>query len=108
MRAGKLIHRITIERFEQTGTDDFGTPILEWTTLHTLRAHVEQQSTEEFIRNIGASEETAVVFHTRFVDGIRPADRVVWRDKAHAIREVAPQGRDEWLELRTVTLEEST
>ena len=105
MRAGRLIHRITIERYEQTGTDDFGTPILEWSTLHTLRAHVEQQSTEEFIRNIGASDELVVVFHTRFVEGIRTADRVVWREKAHAIREVAVQGRDEWLELRTVTLE---
>ena len=106
MRAGRLRYQIDIERFEAESVDDFGTPVLEWSKIHTLRADVERQSTEEFIRNIGASDELVVVFHTRFVADLRPGDRVRWRGEAHTIREVAVHGRDKWLELRTVTVQE--
>lgn len=104
MRAGKLIHLITIQRSTET-VDDLGTPVMTWTDLHSIRAHVEQQSTEQFIRNIGATDERVVVFHTRFVAGITNADRIMWRGTAHNIREIAVQGRDEWMELRTLTVD---
>ena len=104
MRSGRLRHIITVERHEQTGTDDFGTPILEWSQLTTLRADVERQATEEFMRAQGAVDETTVVFHARVLDGLATADRIVWQGQTYSIREIAPDSRHREMELRTVAL----
>lgn len=104
MRAGRLRHVITVERFTTT-LDDAGTPTKAWTPHATLRADIERQSTEEFIRNQGAVEEAVVVFHARYMAGLTTADRIVWNGRPHALREIAPDPRMRTMELRTVTVE---
>ncbi|WP_114966807.1 phage head closure protein [Alkalilacustris brevis] len=104
MRSGRLRHKITVQRATET-VDAAGTPSFDWAELATLRAEVVQQSTEEFIRSQGASDERVVIFRTRFLAGVGNDDRIVWRGEAHNIREVAVLGHEHGLEIRTVTHE---
>jgi SPP1 family predicted phage head-tail adaptor len=100
MRAGSLDRLITIERFTNT-IDDFGTPVETWSPVATLRAQIVSASTEEFIRN-GAEAETVIVFRTRYLAGVTPADRIVYGGAAHNIKELTEIGRRRGLELRCV------
>lgn len=104
MRAGRLDKLITIQRFTNT-VDDYGTPIETWADVATLRAQIVQASTEEFIRGYGASEETAIIFRTRYLDGVTNADRIKYGPEPHLnIKEVKEIGRRNGLEIRCVGL----
>ncbi len=100
MRAGKLDQQITVQR-SVTAIDDYGVPSTTWTDLVTVRAQVIQQSTEEFIRN-GASDETVVVFRTRWIEDVTTADRVVFDEDNFNIKELKPIGRRKGLDIRAV------
>jgi len=103
VRAGKLDRAITINRVTQV-IDNYGNPVDTWTTVATLRAQLIQASTEEFLRDYGASSETAIVFRTRYVAGVTLADRVTYDGVEHNIIEVKEIGRRRGLELRTRAL----
>ena len=103
MKAGRLTEQIRIERFTNT-VNEAGTPITTWLRLCELRAEKVEQSTREYIRNFGASDEEVVIFRARFFDGISNADRVIWRGAAFNIRQVAPIGRRQGVELRCVRI----
>ena len=99
MRAGKLVHVITLQRVSGTTISDAGTPTDTWSDLATLRAERVDQSTEEFMRAAGATDETAVIFRTRWIDGVTNADRVMFGGEAFNLRAVVPFGRN-GMELR--------
>ncbi len=101
MRAGQLDRVITIQRSSAT-VDDYGTPANAWTDIGTVRAQIVQQSTEEFIRGFGASDETAIVFRIRWLAGVQLGDRVIYQNAAHNLKEVEEIGRRRGLELRCV------
>ncbi|RCS25837.1 head-tail adaptor protein [Phyllobacterium salinisoli] len=100
MRAGKLDRVIDLQRGTYV-TDGYGNPIYTWTTYATMRAQIIQASTEEFMRTWGASGESAIIFRTRFIDGIGLADRVIYDGRMHDIKEVKEIGRRRGLEIRT-------
>lgn len=102
MRAGQLDRVITIQR-ASTSLNDYGTPTSTWANVVTLRAQRVQASTEEFIRGAGASDETVIVFRTRYVAGITNADRIVTDGIVHEIKETKELGRRRGLELRTLS-----
>lgn len=101
MRAGKLDNVITIQRSTYV-TDEYGVPEFTWTDLATVRAQIIQSSTEEFIRAYGASDDTIVIFRTRWIDDITTADRVVFNGENHDIKELKPIGRRKGLDIRAV------
>lgn len=102
MRAGKLDRSITIQRYT-SGVDELGNPAgYIWSDLVTVRAQILQQSTEEFIRGYGASDETAVIFRVRWIDDISNADRIVYQGQPHNLKEIKEIGRRVGLELRCV------
>ncbi|KPA99972.1 phage head closure protein [Ahrensia marina] len=103
MRAGKLDKEITLQRSSNT-VDDAGSPTITWTPYDEVRAEIVQQSTQEFIENQGATEETIVIFRIRFVEGVLNRDSVLYNGKIHNIREVTEIGRKRGLEIRTVTV----
>ena len=103
MKAGKLTETIEIERFA-SAVDDYGTPNQTWDRIAVLRAEKVEQSTTEYIRNFGASDEELVIFRARFFDGITNADRVIWQGDAFNIKQVSPIGRREGVELRCVRM----
>ncbi|MDI7864092.1 phage head closure protein [Rhizobiaceae bacterium n13] len=102
MRSGKLDRTIRIDRYSAGVPDDFGTVEPVWTALATLRAQIVQASTEEFIRAYGASDETVVIFRTRWLSGVVNADRIHYEDGYYNIKEVKEIGRRNGLELRAV------
>lgn len=101
MRAGKLDRSIAIQRFTST-VNEYGTPVQSWTDVATVRAQIVQQSTEEFIRGFGASDETAVVFRVRWLSGVLLADRISFDGKLFNLKEVKEIGRRKGLELRCI------
>ncbi len=100
MRAGQLDRVITIQRATNT-VNAYGTPVSTWTDVATVRAQKVQASTEEYIRGAGASDETVIVFRTRYLAGVTNADRIVFDGFIHEIKETKELGRGDGLELRT-------
>jgi SPP1 family predicted phage head-tail adaptor len=103
MRAGNLDRSITIERSTYV-QDEWGTPIYTWSELASLRAQIIQSSTEEFIRNYGASDETVIIFRTRFFPGVVNADRIIFEGGEYNIKEVKEIGRRKGMDLRCVAV----
>lgn len=103
MQAGKLVHVIEVQSLATT-VNEAGTPAQTWTKKATLRAELVTEAAEEFIRGSGASEETAIVFRTRYLPGITLEDRVRFNGQSFNIKSVLPLGRRKGLELRCVSL----
>ncbi|MFC0199270.1 phage head closure protein [Paracoccus rhizosphaerae] len=104
MKAGKLTETITITTF-QLFVNDYGTPERGSTpTVATVRAERIDQTTEEFLRGGGATDEETVVFRIRFVDGITSAGEVTWQGETFNIKQITPIGRRKGLDLRCVRL----
>ena len=104
MRAGKLFHRITIERLVD-GRDDYGVPVpanMMPSVIVRLRAEILNPAREEFFRAYGQTEEQAIVFRTRYVAGITTGDMINLNGRRFDIKEVAEIGRRKGLELRAV------
>jgi SPP1 family predicted phage head-tail adaptor len=101
MRGGKLDTTITVQRFTSV-IDEGGGSVQTWTDLVTVRAQIIQASTEEFIRSYGASDDTIMIFRTRWIDDIRTADRVMYDGEAFNIKELKPIGRQRGLDIRAV------
>jgi head-tail adaptor len=99
-----LVHTIVVERAAVT-IGASGAPAETWTALVTLRAAVSQEATAERLADRGASDETSVVFRTRFFPGITPADRILFGGRPFNLLEVTPIGRDRWLDLRAIAVE---
>ncbi|MBB4123286.1 phage head closure protein [Martelella radicis] len=102
MRAGSLDQIITVQRSTET-VNEYGAPVFSWTDIDTLRAQKVEASTDEFLRDYGAIDETAVVFRVRWRDGITPADRVVHDGMVFKLKQVKEIGRRKGLELRCVS-----
>jgi SPP1 family predicted phage head-tail adaptor len=102
MRAGKLDRPITIER-ATTAIDDAGTPQTTWATVATLRAQIITQSAQEFIRaEGGGTSENAIVFRTRYVEGVQLDDRVTYEGASFDVKETKEIGRRRGLEIRCI------
>ncbi len=107
MRAGQLDTLISIAR-NVTTINDYGVPSETWSTFATARAQMIQAGTEEFIRAFGASDETVIVFRSRFIDGVKNSDRLICDGRAYNIRETKELGRRRGLEIRCVAFTEAT
>lgn len=104
MRSGKMIHLIEIRRATET-INNYGTPARSWSLVATLRAEIVRRTTEEFMREQGASTDELMTFRIRHLDGILSSDRVMFEERAFDIREIAPIGWRKGLELRCVARE---
>lgn len=98
MRSGKLDRSITIQSFANT-VNEYGTPVSTWTDVATIRAQIITSSTEEFLTN-GASDESVIIFRTRYLLGISNSSRVLYDGDEYNVREVKEIGRRKGLELR--------
>lgn len=98
MRAGKLDRSITVQSFTST-VNEYGTPIETWTDIATVRAQIIQSSTEEFLTN-GATDETVIIFRTRYFAPIGTKSRVLFEGEEYNVREVKEIGRRKGLDLR--------
>lgn len=104
MRAGTFDRIVRIDRYSAGVPNDYGNSEPAWTALASLRAQIVQASTEEFMRSAGASEETAIIFRTRWLSGVNTADRIHYEGTFFNIKEVKEIGRRKGLELRAVRI----
>ena len=105
MQSGKLLQIIEVEGMT-AAVNQAGTPVQTWTHKAQLRAEVVSETTEEFVRSHGASEECVVVFRTRFQEGIAAGDRIVFQGQPFNIKLIVPLGRRRGLELRCVAVKD--
>ncbi|WP_127113058.1 phage head closure protein [Shimia sediminis] len=99
MKSGKLRRLIVVQRFTN-GVNEYGTPEMVWTDHARLRAEIETRSAAEFINAQGAGDREAIVFRTRFLEGLTGADSVLFAGDRFNIKEVAEIGHRKGLELR--------
>lgn len=104
MKAGKLTQRITIQRATET-INEVGSPILTWSDFASRWAEKVEQSTSEFIRDYGATDETAIVFRTWYIEGVTGGDRVFWGGQAFNIKGIVVLGQNLGHELRCVRID---
>ncbi|NSL22842.1 phage head closure protein [Agrobacterium tumefaciens] len=98
MRAGKLDRAITIQSFTSV-LNEYGTPVPTWTDVGTIRAQIITSNTEEFLTN-GASDESIIIFRTRYLPGVSNSSRVLYDGGEFNVREVKELARRKGLELR--------
>lgn len=101
MKAGSLDRVITVQRRTES-RDEFGVVTDAWSTIATLRAQKVQSSTTEYLQAAGTGADAAIVFRTRWLDGLLTTDRVTADGTAHDIKELKELGRRKGLEIRTV------
>ena len=102
MRAGKLQHRVQIERAHVL-VDDYGIGRESWVPILTTRAELKEATTSEFLTGPGEMDNRKAVFLIRYpVAQITTADRLVMDGKAYNIVGLAEIGRRRGLEIRVV------
>ncbi len=101
MRSGALDRIVTLERFTTT-ENEYGEEIEAWAPLRTVAAQVVQQSGREFLAAAMTQAEVRVLFRIRWIEGIRPTDRINYEGRLHNIHEVKELGRREGLDIMTV------
>ena len=92
MRAGKLRHRITIQRRTQT-PDGFGGPVDTWTDFAvSVPASVETLSGRELVAAQAQHAEATVQFGMRYLAGVDTTMRIVYAGLNHDIVSVIDVG----------------
>lgn len=85
MRAGKLRHRVKIQRFT-TGAQDplTGDITADWVDLATVWASVEPLSVREFIQSSAGQSQLTARITMRHRD-VQASDRILFRDKVYNV-----------------------
>lgn len=85
MDPGKLRHRITIQRKEQTQNPNTGAMTTTWATVATVWAAVEPLSAREFIAAQAVQSDVSVRITMRYRTGITSAMRLLHDGKTYNI-----------------------
>lgn len=99
MKAGSLDRIIRIER-ETVTTGNGGTVQRTWAPVVTLRAELVLADSYEQIDGQKTSTVSRLVFKSRFFDGIRTWDHLLYAGETFNIREVKEAGRRAALEIK--------
>ncbi|OJX04580.1 MAG: head-tail adaptor protein [Burkholderiales bacterium 70-64] len=105
MSAGRLRHRVTIQRRIETRDPITGATSYGWADVATLWGAVEPLSAREFIAAQAAHSQVSARITIRFRDDITAAMRVLHGATAYDIEGVIPDARSgrEWLTLPVST-----
>lgn len=99
MNAGKLRHRITIQD-KVTVPDGYGGMTSTWQDVATVWASVEPLKGKELYEAHQMKAELTHRVRIRYVEGIKPQMRIVFRGRELAIEAIIdPEERHESLEL---------
>lgn len=90
MRAGKLRHRVRIERPIQVQDPVTGGLVTDWVLVATVWASIEPLSAREFIAAQASQSEVSARVGMRYRDGIDATMRIVHRGKVYNIAGVLP------------------
>ncbi|KIF80902.1 phage head closure protein [Noviherbaspirillum autotrophicum] len=99
MRAGKLRHKVTIERYSE-GQDEIGQPVQTWETVGTFPASVEPINGREYFAASAAQSEVTTKIRMRYQAGILSSDRITHGATVYDVLSVInPEMRNEELVL---------
>ena len=87
MKAGKLRHKITVQKVTET-LSGFGEPVQTWATFKTLMASVETTGGREFEALAQTHGELSHLIKTRYSSGITSKMRVIF--KGRTLQIIAP------------------
>lgn len=90
MRAGRLRHRISLQRQQETRDPDTGAVIVAWVEVAKPWASVEPLSAREFIASQAAQSEITARITIRYRSDVTAKDRIVHRGKTYNIEGVLP------------------
>lgn len=85
MRAGKLRHRISIQRVIETQESSYNEPTGQWVLFAEVSASIVPLSGRELIRAKQVELETDTEITIRYLDGLSPKMRIVYRDRVFEI-----------------------
>ena len=89
----QLDRRVTIQS-PATGTDEYGAPTVgSWTTLAEVWASVRDVSGREYLAAAAVQNATVTKIYIRYMDGIKPAMRVLSDGKIYNIEAVLGQDK---------------
>jgi SPP1 family predicted phage head-tail adaptor len=88
IKAGKLRHRVTIQRPGQTQDPVTGEVTNGWTDVVTVWASVEPLSVREFIASEAGQSEVSARITIRYRDGITAKMRILHRGQTYNIKGV--------------------
>ncbi len=103
MRAGKLDRTILLQTASYVD-DGYGNQISTAIPFATLKAQAIEESTDEFMRNYGASTERLRIFRTRYLDGVNLAMTLIEDGRPYNLKQIKLIGRRRGLELRCVAV----
>ncbi len=84
MRAGKLRHKVSIERATIT-QDDYGGIVRTWGTVATVPASVEPINGREYFTAYTTLSEVTTRIRIRYLDGLTVTDRITHRGTVYNI-----------------------
>lgn len=100
MRAGKLRHRITIQKKGPVTRSASNQEVFSWVDVLTVRAEARPASGRELLRSGAQLADATTVFSIRYRKGLTPAMRVLWGDHVLDLKQVIDvDGRGRELEL---------
>ncbi|WP_292935514.1 phage head closure protein [Noviherbaspirillum sp.] len=100
MRAGKLRHKVTVERVTITQDPDYGSVIETWTPVGTFPASVEPINGREYFTAHLALSEVTTRIRMRYQAGLSVLDRITHGGTVYNVQSVInPDMRNEELVL---------
>lgn len=90
MQAGRLRHRVLLQRAVSTQSPITGAPITQWVDVAIVRAEVVAASAREFISAMATQSEVTTRITIRYRQGISNRDRILFRGKIYNIEGVLP------------------
>lgn len=101
MESGKLRHKVTIQRMGTRVDDETGGGSIPWNDLYAdIPASIEPLSGYELLRAESYEAGLTHRVRTRFYEGIRPSDRILYGTRVFDIkRPIDPEERHRELEL---------
>ncbi len=104
LRAGRLRHQIVIQR-RSAGLDVVGQQVRTWETFATVRADFEFGANTEGFQSDQRTSEQRGTFTIRYIEGVTPQMRIVWRGQTWEIEGAGEVGHLEELKLQAVIRE---
>lgn len=97
MQAGRLRHRVLLQRTVKTQSPVTGAVTESWVDVATIRAEVVASSAREFVAAMATQSEVTTRITVRYRAEISNKDRILFRGKVYNIEGVLPDpvsGRD--------------
>lgn len=89
MKAGELRHRVRVEKATESRDSTYGNVTIAWTTFAVVWASVEPLTGKETLTNDQVGADITHRVRMRYLAGITPKMRIVFRERALNIVSIA-------------------